>query len=125
MFTLKFYHGYQCSHFLLFPSLFYSFAQIDCDACIFSLEMYSCDSEHQRGKNGENLNLPETISWQMKFAFKCFKSSHIFLCPLVEVPLFGFFWKLKEATFLREKKVGCVESYMDSSSGFGLCVVQF
>ena len=63
--------------------------------------MYSCDSENLRRKNGENLSLPETISWQMKFAFKCFKSSHIFLCPLVEVPLFG---KLKEAICVIGKK---------------------
>lgn len=97
MFKLKFYHGYHCSHFLLFPYFILSLTLTDCDACIFLLEMYSYDSEHQRRKKGENLSLPETISWQMKFAFKCFKSSHIFLCPSVEVPLFGFSWKLKEA----------------------------
>lgn len=36
----------------------------------------------------KNLGLPETISWQMKFVFKCFKPSHFLLSPIVRVPLF-------------------------------------
>lgn len=49
----------------------------------------------------KNLGLPETISWQMKFVFKCFKPSHFLLSPIVRVPLFlgggELSWQLKEA----------------------------
>lgn len=49
MFKLKFYHGYQCSHFLLFFLLYFILLHIltVCDSEIILLETYSCDSKRQ------------------------------------------------------------------------------
>lgn len=127
MFKLKIYHGYHCSHFLIFPSLFYSFAPIDCDAYIFLLEMYSCDLEHQRRKRGKSGSARDHFLTN-EVCIQALKPSRIFLSPIVRVPLFGgLSWKLKEAVCVIEKKKSesCVETYLDSSSGFGLCIVQF
>lgn len=89
---------------------------------------YSYDPEHQRRKKGKSQDLPETISWQVKFVFKPFLV--LSFSVLYKVPLFGVLsWKLKEAIcVIGEKKTkneSCVVNYLDarSSPSLSYCAI--